>query len=358
MKKIVALVLTLAMVMGLATTAFGAPVVDKKLDWALNPDAPSHDWSYTVIPEDDADEKDATFATYSIEAVALDDGVSIWWATGTADEEDEEDVEVVYNGKAYGEFVVVASEALADLVLVDGNVITYYAVAEKYNEDGWDEKAVKVTLPVLPDAEADMECCTLYAWSPAATTFYEFNDTLYRAAKTTDNAKDILVFNVDGVVVEVVKAKMGDATRIDGDKNATYDKLSTYAAGDYVYTAHNYIVERQNDSYTNSAVTKVYCDLCKNEFTFVEAPVVSAAVAAFGAGNYFDLMAATNTQAAKAVYLAIDETSGAVADAPATAPEAGDKVESAETFDAGIAMYVGMSVMAAAGSAVVLKKKD
>jgi len=35
------------------------------------------------------------------------------------------------------------------------------------------------------------------------------------------------------------------------------------------------------------------------------------------------------------------------------------KVESAETFDAGIAMYVGMSVMAAAGSAVVIgKKKD
>lgn len=35
-----------------------------------------------------------------------------------------------------------------------------------------------------------------------------------------------------------------------------------------------------------------------------------------------------------------------------------DKVTSAETFDAGIAMYVGMSIMAAAGSAVVLKKKD
>ena len=36
-----------------------------------------------------------------------------------------------------------------------------------------------------------------------------------------------------------------------------------------------------------------------------------------------------------------------------------DKVQSAETFDAGIAMYVGMSVMAAAGRAVVIgKKKD
>ena len=34
------------------------------------------------------------------------------------------------------------------------------------------------------------------------------------------------------------------------------------------------------------------------------------------------------------------------------------KVESAATFDAGIAMYVGMSVMAAAGSAVVLKKRE
>ena len=40
------------------------------------------------------------------------------------------------------------------------------------------------------------------------------------------------------------------------------------------------------------------------------------------------------------------------------APAADEKVESAQTFDAGIAMYVGMSVMAAAGSAVVLKKKD
>ena len=35
-----------------------------------------------------------------------------------------------------------------------------------------------------------------------------------------------------------------------------------------------------------------------------------------------------------------------------------DKVTSAETFDAGIAMYVGMSVMAAAGSVVVLKKRE
>ena len=44
---------------------------------------------------------------------------------------------------------------------------------------------------------------------------------------------------------------------------------------------------------------------------------------------------------------------------PAVVTPSTDKVQSAETFDAGIAMYVGMSVMAAAGSAVVIgKKKD
>ena len=42
----------------------------------------------------------------------------------------------------------------------------------------------------------------------------------------------------------------------------------------------------------------------------------------------------------------------------AAAPVVTDKVTSAETFDAGIAMYVGMSVMAAAGSVVVLKKRE
>ena len=45
---------------------------------------------------------------------------------------------------------------------------------------------------------------------------------------------------------------------------------------------------------------------------------------------------------------------GPVAD---TETDKDDKVTSADTFDAGIAMYVGMSVMAATG-AVVLKKRE
>ncbi len=56
-------------------------------------------------------------------------------------------------------------------------------------------------------------------------------------------------------------------------------------------------------------------------------------------------------------YVILKATSSGKLPSGTTVPST-DKVQSAETFDAGIAMYVGMSVMAAAGSAVVLKKKD
>ena len=317
-------------------------------------------WTAKISAKRAEDVKDSEFATYTIEMIAKVDGAPIWWASGV--EEKGEDVDFHCNGEK--EFVKVTA-AGAWFTLVDGKDIIYLAPAENYNDDaffgGWDELAEKVTLPVLPDAEADMECATYYAWDKASATFYKFEDTLYREFNSdTDNAKDMVIFNVDGVAVVAIKAKMGDATRIDGDVNTTYDKLGkTFAKGDYVYTAHNYVVERQNDSYKNNAVTKVYCDLCKNEFTFVESSNVSDAVKAFKAGNYFGL----ETKNGKTVYLSISETSGATGSSrPSTGSSSGStstgKVESAPTFDAGISLYVGMSIAAAAGSVVVLKKRE
>ena len=58
------------------------------------------------------------------------------------------------------------------------------------------------------------------------------------------------------------------------------------------------------------------------------------------------------------VYTYIVQSASAGGYAP-VAPSTPEKVvTSADTFDAGIALYVGMSVMAAAGSAVVLKKRE
>ena len=90
----------------------------------------------------------------------------------------------------------------------------------------------------------------------------------------------------------------------------------------------------------DKSVTSVKCTACKVTWNVLTAKQVAVMAPA----SY------TTATTASGTYFI---PTGAVANTPA-----GDKVESAETFDAGIAMYVGMSVMAAAGSAVVLKKKD
>ena len=101
----------------------------------------------------------------------------------------------------------------------------------------------------------------------------------------------------------------------------------------------------------------MYCQACKKEFKFVEAPE-TVAISVFGAGNYQPVVNDDGDTIAWMELVVPANWPGAGAGVSAGSDAAGDKVESAETFDAGIAMYVGMSVMAAAGSAVVLKKKD
>ena len=331
MKKIVAIVLSLVMVLGLATTAFAASAGASVAGAQYN-----FDWNVTVALEDGEDAKDSTFATYTIEAVAAKDDVQAFWATLTNVEKgDKEDVEI--NGE--DEFVKVASEELADVVIVDSTTITYYATADKY-EDGFVGKATKVTLPVYPLDDADVECNTLYAASLAESTYYYFENTLWVYAA---DAADVL--NVDGVAVPA--AKIVDLK--DNNNNAGI-----------VYVAHDFQIEEGYMNHTNLnggskwGVTKVYCDNCKASFKFEETASVAKAIATFGQANYEFV---TNNGATVAIELVVPSIPGVSAGSSTGAAD-GETVESAKTFDAGIAMYVGMSVMAAAGSAVVLKKKD
>ena len=102
-------------------------------------------------------------------------------------------------------------------------------------------------------------------------------------------------------------------------------------------------------------VYQAYCITCKKDLKISEDN-------ANAAGYLYDtawedvLTAANKTYAIPSGYEALDGTWYVIGTAAPVVDA--DKVESAQTFDAGIAMYVGMSVMAAAGSAVVLKKKD
>ncbi len=98
-------------------------------------------------------------------------------------------------------------------------------------------------------------------------------------------------------------------------------------------------------------ITSVKCPDCKNP------------VAVYKTAGVFDgkVYKQITVGVAKNYYYvagtAANTITGTIVGVPTTPST--DKVQSAETFDAGIAMYVGMSVMAAAGSAVVIgKKKD
>ena len=273
-------------------------------------------WTAKVSSEDAENAKKYEFATYSIEMTAKVDGAPIWWDAGVEDKGEKVDFDI------YGEeeFVKVASEA-AWFAVIDGKNITYFAPASEYNTNGWDEKATKVELPyVVPSKQV---CDTDYAASPAATTFYKFNGDLYVA-----DSASTFVLNVGGVAVPASAATNGT---------------------EYVNRGHDYVCDWDDNDYGETVLTKVYCDDCGKEFKFVNAPEADA-ILTFGVDKYVDTEV---TFGGQPIFVGL----GAVADAPAADAE-GDKVESAETFDAGIAMYVGMSVMAAAGSAVVLKKKD
>ena len=313
MKKIVALVLAMVMVLGLATTAFAA-----KMGEDLTAALKDTGWDYNVEIDDAEDAKDETFATYEIEAVAKKDDAVMWWASQT-DVEKGDDFDVP------GVFVKVANPELADVVMVDGKVVTYFMAID--DETTWDGKATKVTLAALPVDVADQECNTLYAPTTAAPqTLYFFDDTLWVADEDGET-----VLNVDGVAVYVSVADWED---------------------DLTYTGHDYEVLVKEDHDNNDVVTKLYGQACKKEFKFVQAPE-AVAVSVFCAGNYDDITVEGYDLFMELVVPANWPT--ASTSAPAVD---GDKVESPKTFDAGIAMYVGMSVMAAAGSAVVLKKKD
>ena len=301
-------------------------------DFNVRGEAQYASWNAKVSVKKAENAKDKEFTIYTIEMIAKVDNAPIWWDSGVADDKgDKEKFE--FNGER--EFVKVSAE-LAQFVIVDGKTITYFACADDINEDGWDEKVSAVTLPLIPNAQADWRCNAYYITDVAdlATSFFWYEGDLYAPAATYTH-----VFNVAGVAV-------GAAEVVPFD---TYFSAST-AADRVVFVNHNYVVEYKGNGYGAENVSKVYCDVCKKSFDFAVGNEL-AAVAKFGEGKYFVLDTG--------LFVEKDTTPGTVR--PSGSSSSGtstDKVESAETFDAGIAMYVGMSVMAAAGSAVVLKKKD
>lgn len=249
MKRLLALVLAMVMVLSLASTAFAAMGGNTFADAKAN-----SDWDFTVTLENAEDELDSQFATYSIEATAKKDGAAAFWATLTnVEKNDNFDVEI--DGE--GHFIKVADESYADLVIIDGKVVTYFAKASTYNEKGWAGKAEKVNLPALPDDAADCRCNTLYNISNIPGVFYFFDNTLY-----VSDADGDTILNTNGICVVAREAVM-----------------------DVDYFSNPHMVEV---AYSGDMATKVYCDNCKITFAFVQGSEANA-IKAFGAGNYHNV---------------------------------------------------------------------
>ena len=324
MKKIVALVLSLVMVLGLATTAFAAPTAPYFTANGLT--------AGTLAP---AANMDLDNYNYSLEpytpgnAVAKTFDTVVIWMTHKVT-----GAKTLYNDTVYA---VAASADSATSAFVNGSSITYLAPAVAYTGS-------VVALPTID--EEDVEKCGDVFVGGDAAAYTDANGKLYvEVAGGT-------VYNVDGKLVKLVEVTAAAGT-VNFVTLAQFDAAAFAAAANELYfVSHDYDwdVKTVGSDYT---VTRVFCEDCKAEFDFVVGDTTDA-VKKFGAGNYGVAGVVGPANAQETIYVSL-VPAGAAADAPEAD---GEKVESAETFDAGIAMYVGMSVMAAAGSAVVLKKKD
>ncbi len=342
MKKIVALVLSLVMVLGLATTAFAANVPQ----W--------DNGKGTTLGFD-------VFDGNNVKANGTKEPVAVKFFAA-----DAPSVKNAHIGNiAYYKLVLSAGVnqiALPDLTSTV-SADTCFVLVSTYEKGCI---AIKAHDPKLEkgdnwdDAASQSEPTAVYFLKPVDAVHYNFDAAEFDDfgvmcgdvvapgfVATAEEDQVIARWTQTFVANDPVKALAGKAIDhillLDDGNEAGASTYQNFLVDGVIYTdvarkAVSYVphawVASEFDA--KGAATKYTCSICKTVGTVVASPFLAPAdaeIEQLGNLTY--------------VYFYAGQTA---AD--------GDKVESAQTFDAGIAMYVGMSVMAAAGSAVVLKKKD
>ena len=279
MKKIVALVLSLVMVLGLATTAFGAST-DK----------------YDLHKAD-------AYGTKQLSGYYLTPVAAVKNADGTGT--------VAHYVDYYGAKVVEipASEAK----------VTDYYITE-----------VGGTAPIKY-----LRVATVVDYNFTAAAYTNLGTACEQVNNTLNPTKDYYVITVGAAKDTVYMEGTTGAYALVGNE------IVQLNATPATKNAHTWVASGM----TKGVVTSAVCAKCN-----APANVYTALTKIPAGASYETLTTALGNNGE--IYVV--KVGGTTVVTPST-----DKtVTSAETFDAGIAMYVGMSVMAAAGSVVVLKKRE
>ena len=326
MKKFVSLVLVLALALSLCTVAFAVTY-----DYTKDTVAGAANWNsdnkvaLTVRKVSDAVNNTYTSAgtTYKLTVPAkymIDYKSTDNTTAGT------------YNGMYF-----LATSDCYDTVVVNGKTVTYLLQVDAVtmNPLGFDTEEFDVV-----KAEEKETGFVLAEDGECGKYYYTEDATLY-------------VYDNSGTDVYYAVVALASATKytvVDGKVVGLKDVTSDVAYKDHVYQ-FNYALDTA-ESFDPKYVTKVYCEDCKASFEFVVTKNEADAVAKFGEGNYEDISAAT-----AAGFVVPAEYTCYVKTGTAAAGSSSTTVDSSKTFDAGVAMYVGLSLMSVAGSAVVIGKK-
>ena len=319
MKKIVALVLAMVMVLGLATTAFAATTSTGSV-------------STTSVTPVKAGVYELAEAGKSMTQYGKDvTEIKLTTVTGKIEKDVPMYVPNVYSVSyttvlsgttITGDLFMEVAKANATYALKnDGKMIYLVDIGDTYNADNIDT-AVVIDSLVLP-ADDEVDCGDAYvtvSGADVAVPYYVSGDDVY-----TTTGANWAYFNGEFVAIGAAPSFKAHVWDMDT------------------------VIVKDTDVKGVKVPVSVECKDCEKTFSVVSALAFD--------NTWVEFVDYQNFAQGNAYYGKYFVVLKAAATTTPDA-EAGDKVESAETFDAGIAMYVGMSVMAAAGSAVVLKKKD
>ena len=305
MKKIVALALCLVLALSLCATAFAAAD------------------TFDLYLANDTNMKDSKTVKSDATVAAGFNGTELTNVAAQTNSDGSGNLEYIKDGAAGTNFFVkttaptVKSYAVTEhgktAVLyyvneVESAEVNYVALAEKFTNFGYKCDQVNTTVAGF-DTKIDY-----YKVTKASTSAGVAKDEIYGEAGTTPTTPVSVLVGKEIVVVDA---------HINPDT-----------------VGHNWTVTGVKlDEKNNTVPTEVFCPLCNTKITAIykagKAPAGSEVVVVPGYTDYEFV-----------------KTAGVVS--PTTS---GSKVDSAKTFDAGIALYVGMSISAVAGSAVVIGKK-